>query len=409
MSAIHRQPNKYDYCIIGGGIVGAAIAWAIRQAEPHATMLLLEKEQTAAAHQTGRNSGVIHSGIYYKPGSLKAALCKQGVADTKAFCRSHDVPFRTTGKLIVATRDEEISRLENLFANGRKNGVESTLIDASQIRKLEPYVSGLAAIKVEESAIVDYSAITRAIHDELRATGCEIRFGTEVDRILEEGNRVSVIAGTTIWSARKVVACAGLMADRLATRSGLKADFRMIPFRGDYFRLSDKWASRVSQLIYPVPDPQLPFLGVHLTPMIDGTITVGPNAALATSREGYSKLSFSPRDVASFIAWSGFWKLMSRHWRSAINELESTLSESTYLELCRRYVPTLEREDLKPFRPGIRAQAVTASGEMVDDFRFLRTENSLHVVNAPSPAATSALPIGRYIANELVGGFHAEQ
>jgi L-2-hydroxyglutarate oxidase len=403
MAGSDRSGDIFDYCVVGGGIVGASVALALLEREPGARLLLIEKEGGVARHQTGRNSGVIHSGIYYKPGSLKASLCTQGVTATKDFCTRHGITFRTTGKLIVATRDHEVPRLQKLLDNAAANDVPAELIDAGEISRLEPHITGKAAVRVQTSAIVDYGEMTRVAMAQLEAAGAAIRFGASAERIIDEGAQVTVIAGGSTWRARKVVACAGLASDRLARASGLRPDFRIVPFRGDYYALDAKWQTRVSHLIYPVPDPDLPFLGVHLTPMIDGTITVGPNAVLSLAREGYSKFAVSPRDAYDSLTWPGLWRLMNRHWRAAIDEAHSAISQEVYVDLCRRYAPRLSIADLRPYRAGIRAQAISRDGTMVDDFKFLETENTLHVVNAPSPAATSALPIGKLVARRLLG------
>lgn len=394
----------YDYCVVGGGIVGASVAMAILEREPGASLLLLEKEPVCAAHQTGRNSGVIHSGIYYKPASLKASLCAQGVTATKEFCIRYGIPFRTTGKLIVATREDELPRLDKLLQNAAANDVPAAMIDTAEITRLEPFIVGKGAVRVLSSAIVDYGEVTRAILARIREAGAAIHFAVSVERIVDEGSTVTIIAGDRSWRARKAVACAGLNSDRLAISSGLEPDFRIVPFRGDYYALAEKWQTRVSHLIYPVPDPDLPFLGVHLTPMIDGAITVGPNAVLSFAREGYSRFAVSSRDSIASLTWPGLWRLMQRHWRAAMGEAHSALSQRVYVDLCRRYAPELSIADLRPYRAGIRAQAVSRDGTMVDDFKFLETENTLHVVNAPSPAATSALPIGKLVASRLLEG-----
>jgi len=403
MDQAHSSAGPFDYCVVGGGIVGASAAMAILERQPGARLLLIEKEAAPASHQTGRNSGVIHSGIYYKPGTLKALLCAQGVTATKQFCDRYAIPYRTTGKLIVATRDDELPRLTKLLANATANEVPAKLINTDEISRLEPFIVGKAAVRVLSSAIVDYRQVTKAILARLSDAGATIHFGATVDRISDEGSSVSVFSGDNRWRARKVVACAGLHSDRLAMASGLEPDFRIVPFRGDYYALARKWETRVGHLIYPVPDPDLPFLGVHLTPMIDGSITVGPNAVLSLAREGYSRFALSGRDATEAAAWPGLWRLMGKHWRAALGEARTAFSQEAYVALCRRYAPELRREDLRPYRAGIRAQAISRDGTMVDDFKFLETENTLHVVNAPSPAATSALPIGTHIAGRLLG------
>lgn len=395
--------NSADFCVVGGGIVGAATALALIDRHPGARVALFEKEGRPAAHQTGRNSGVIHSGIYYQPGSLKARLCREGERATKAFCDAHGIAYRTVGKLVVATDEAEIPRLRALADNAGVNGIDVDWIDGDEIRRREPAVTGIAAIDVSVSGIVDYAAVTRAMLDRLHASGGAVLLGTQVNSAREQDGGVMLETSAGPWRAGHAVICAGIDADRFATRSGLTPDFRMVPFRGDYYALPPERSGLVRRMIYPVPDPALPFLGVHLTPMIDGALTVGPNAVLSFAREGYGRFAIDPRDAVSAVGYSGLWRLLGQHWRSALGEFGTAMSKRAYLERCRRYAPDLTLDDLRPYRSGIRAQAITPTGEMIHDFRFLRSERILHVVNAPSPAATSAIPIGRHIVATLLG------
>lgn len=394
----------YDYCIVGGGIVGLATAMAVLEDSPDAKVLVLEKESTLAAHQTSHNSGVIHAGVYYAPGSLKARLCRIGVEATKRFCEENGLFYRTPGKLIVATDAVEHQRLDKLEVNARTNEIAVRRVEADELRELEPNISGVAALRVETTGIVDYGQVARTMGKVIEARGGEVRCGVAVDRLEEREGSVRVVAGDAVWECRKAIACAGLQADRLAERSGMKVDFRIVPFRGEYYEVRPEKRDIVSHLIYPVPDPALPFLGIHLTPMADGKLTVGPNAVLSLSREGYPKLSASPSDIASYLSFPGFWKLIKRNLSSGIGELKDSISKSSYLEKCRKYCPSLELEDLLPYRAGIRAQAVTPGGELIHDFTFLQGRNVLHVCNAPSPAATSAIPIGRMILERIKTG-----
>jgi L-2-hydroxyglutarate oxidase len=391
----------YDYCIVGGGIVGAATAMALLERDPGARLLLIERESSVAAHQTGHNSGVIHSGIYYTPGSLKARLCREGEQATKAFCDAQGVPYRVPGKLIVATEEAEIPRLRALEANAAINGIEVQWLDSTDVAKREPAITGLAALWVSTSGIVDYREVTRAMIDVVARAGAEMVYGTPVSAVQDRGTDVAIVANSRRWLARRAVVCAGIDADRLARRSGLDPDFVMIPFRGDYFQLRPELSTIVRSMIYPVPDPALPFLGVHLTPMIDGSVTVGPNAVLSAARYGYGRFSVDFKDLAATLGFAGFWRLMARHWRSVLAEAGSALSRREYLARCRRYAPSLTLEDFRPYRSGIRAQAVSPGGTMINDFHFLETDRVLHVANAPSPAATSAIPIGKWIATKL--------
>lgn len=389
----------YDYCIVGGGIVGLATAYSLLMDEPEARVAVLEKEQALAQHQTGRNSGVIHSGVYYVPGSLKARLCKAGAEATKSFCHENGIPFEVCGKLVVATDDAELGRLEGLERRASENGIAFDRVDAEELRRLEPQIVGTGALLVHDTGIVDYSRVCDGLATRIREAGGEIITGTTVAGIVESTHDVVISSRTKSWTARRLIVCAGLQSDRLARLAGLAITHHIVPFRGEYYALAPHLSGIVSRLIYPVPEPGMPFLGVHLTLMMRGGITVGPNAVLGCSREGYTKGSISATDVADFATFPGFWKMALRNWRPAVRELHSSLRKSAYLENCRKYCPSLTDDDLMPYGAGIRAQAVASDGSLIDDFLFLDTERSLHVCNAPSPAATSALPIGKMIAD----------
>lgn len=394
----------YDYCIIGGGIVGLSTAMALQDRTPGASILLLEKEPELARHQTGHNSGVIHAGIYYAPGSLKAALCREGAEASKAFCSENGIPFETCGKLLVATNDTELERMESLEERARRNGIEYSRLSMSQLRSDEPNIAGLGALLVHATGIVDYTAICRAMAARIEARGGEIRRGAEISAIAEEDGSVRVASASGRFDARRLIACAGLQSDRIALMAGLKIHHRIVPFRGEYYVLPPSKADLTRRLIYPIPDPDLPFLGIHLTRTIEGGMTVGPNAVLGFAREGYPKGSFALADVADMAAFPGFWKMAVRNWRSAIREFANSASRSRYLQECRKYCPSLTIDDLTLAQAGIRAQAVAADGSLVHDFLFEETERMLHVCNAPSPAATSAIPIGRMIVDRLLEG-----
>jgi len=396
----------YDFCIIGGGILGLTTAHELLSQNPGSSLLLIEKEANTAVHQTGHNSGVIHSGIYYRPGSLKAELCKSGADATKRFCRDNGINFETRGKLIVATDDRQLMRMHALAGTAIKNGIEFEVLGASDLTRLEPNISGAGAILVPSAGIVSYVEICAVIAERLRDAGCDIVFGSAVDAIREDAGCVYVESASRTWTARQLIVCAGLQADRLARIAGQEIDFQIIPFRGEYYELVPDKCSLVHHLVYPVPDPELPFLGIHLTPMIDGSLTVGPNAVLGLSREGYARYSFNARDVLAYTSFPGFWRLIARNWRSAASEIRSSFLKSAYLAECRKYCPSLESEDLIPRAAGIRAQAVMRDGTLVQDFLFLQTPRMLHVCNAPSPAATSAIPIARKIVSQLSGGKH---
>lgn len=393
---------RYDYVIIGGGIVGLASALALTEREMGARIALLEKESVIGRHQTSHNSGVIHSGIYYKPGSLKAELCREGAEATKAFCRANGVPFETRGKLLVATNALEAERMVGLQARARENGVACELLDAAGLVAREPAVTGLGALLIPVEGIVSYQDVAAAMACLLRERGVDIRTDTEVIRIVEEETAVRIATKGGNLVAGRLIACAGLQSDRLARSAGLKIGHRIVPFRGEYYVLPPSRTGLVKHLIYPVPDPDLPFLGIHLTPMIDGSITVGPNAVLGFAREGYPKGSVRLEDIADMASFPGFWRVIGTHWRSGMNEFAGSLSRSRYLAECRKYCPSLTLDDLRTPTAGIRAQAVLQDGTLVHDFLFIATERMLHVCNAPSPAATSAIPIGRRIVDRLL-------
>ncbi len=388
----------YDFCVIGGGIVGLATAMKLLEKQPGASLVLLEKEDSVAVHQTGHNSGVIHAGIYYVPGSLKARLCAAGATATKEFCRQHGIPFDACGKLIVATDAVELARIVALQERASANGLTLRRIGQEELKQLEPNISGIGALLSPETAIVDYRRISAAMAGTIRSQSAELCFGVEVDAIREEQGSVAIGAAGRSWTARTLVACAGLQADRLAALAGAKGDFRIVPFRGEYYRLPPEKNDIVRHLIYPAPNPDMPFLGIHLTRMIDGGVTVGPNAVLGLAREGYPKLSANFRDMASLFGYPGFWRLIASNAGYAVGELKNSIWKRGYLAECRKYCPSLNLEDLMPWSAGIRAQAVTSRGEAIHDFLVVETARTLHVCNAPSPAATSAIPIGDMIA-----------
>jgi len=390
----------YDYCIIGGGIIGLATAHKLLEIHPSASLLLIEKETAFGRHQSGHNSGVIHAGIYYEPGSLKAKLCRDGLEATVAFCQQHNIAYMQCGKLIVATNSVEEARLDGLYLRAQSNGIKLTRLSGEELRELEPNIAGTAALLSSDTGIVDYREVCATLAELIAAKGAKIVLGSKVNRILENEDFVEVGTEVSAWKVKKLIVCGGLQADRLARLAGLAVDFRIIPFRGEYFRLPADKSGIVQHLIYPVPDPSLPFLGVHLTRMIDGSITLGPNAVLGLAREGYPKLSINLKDIASFASYSGFWKLIWQHRSHTIRELKGSLSRAAYLKSCQKYCPELALTDLLPYQAGIRAQVVKRNGEAVHDFMYEQTDRMLHVYNAPSPAATSALPIGEMIARK---------
>ncbi len=392
----------YDFCIIGGGIVGLATAMRLLQLRPGASLLLLEKEESLARHQTGHNSGVIHAGIYYAPGSLKADLCKRGAQATKDFCDEHEIPYDVCGKLLVASSALELQRMDALLERSKLNGLDVSRVDAGELREREPNIVGQGGLFVSSTGIVDYRQVCRAMASVIERAGGEVRLEVQVDAIREGGEHVLIRSGEQTWKAKQLVACAGLQSDRLARLAGIEVQHQIIPFRGEYYRLPASRNDIVRHLIYPIPDPALPFLGIHLTRMIDGSVTVGPNAVLGFAREGYPKFSTNLSDVAEYARFPGFWKTIGANLRSGLSEMKNSLFKAGYLEQCRKYCPSLELSDLQPMEAGIRAQAVLRDGTLVHDFLFLETPRMLHVCNAPSPAATSAIPIGEMIAERLL-------
>lgn len=398
-----RAAIDCEFAVIGAGIVGLATALALIERRPGASVLVLDKETAVARHQSGHNSGVIHAGVYYPPGSLKARLCREGNEATRRFCEQHGIAFEVCGKLIVATSALEAERLAALRDRCRANRLAFEELTGEQLRAIEPHVRGVAALRILQTGIVDYRRVCSALGAELERRAAGVRFGFEARSIHESSGRIVIgsSCGETVRAAYLVV-CAGLQSDRLARLAGLEPKARIIPFRGEYFRLSAAKGELISHLIYPVPDPALPFLGVHLTRTIDGGIVVGPNAVLALARERYAAGSIDLRDAAATLGYRGLWRLLATHWRSALTEFAGSLSKSRYLEQCRKYCPELVLDDLEPHPAGIRAQAVLPDGTLVHDFLFAETDRMVHVLNAPSPAATAALPIGQMVAERLL-------
>ncbi|EOW9219541.1 L-2-hydroxyglutarate oxidase [Vibrio cholerae] len=395
----------YDYVIVGGGIVGVSTAWQLKQRYPEKSILLVEKEAGFSRHQTGHNSGVIHAGVYYAPGSLKADFCKRGVERTLAFCEQHDIPVENCGKLLVATNEQELERMHALYDRCLQNQIDVEKLDAVQLKLAEPNIRGLGAILVKATSIVNYRLVTEKMAEAFMQLGGEVKIGTEVVGLEETPSSVTLTCQQknqrVSYQARFLVTCSGLMADRLTKMLGLPTDFQIIPYRGEYYRLAAKHNQVVRHLIYPIPDPELPFLGVHLTRMIDGSVTVGPNAVQGFKREGYGKWNVSLRDVWEMARFPGFWKVSAKHFKTGMVEMKNSWWKVGYLQLVRKYCPSIELPDLEPYPAGIRAQAVLSDGTLVHDFLFAESPRSLHVCNAPSPAATSAMPIGEYLCDKI--------
>lgn len=398
----------YDLTIIGGGIVGLATALAVQQRTPGLSVLLLEKEATLASHQTGHNSGVLHSGVYYAPGSLKAKLCTRGRQRMVDFARAHDVPHDVCGKIITATDEAELPRLHQIYTTGRENGLTGLrLIDPAEIRAIEPHCAGRQAIFVPQAGIIDYRAVALRMADEVRRLGRRSRIltGRPVTRLRADGADHLVTAGTDTFRTRHLIFCGGLFADRLARAQGLTVPERIVGFRGDYYELTPAARHKVRHLIYPVPDPAFPFLGVHFTRMVGGGIECGPNAVFTFKREGYGKTDFSLADTRDALSYGGTWRLFRRHWRFGLNEYRRAFSKRRFLQTLQRLIPDLQPADIRPGRAGVRAVLLSPDGETRSDFRIEEGPGSLHVLNAPSPAATASLAIGDEIADRAARAF----
>lgn len=395
---------KYDTIIVGGGIVGLATAYKYQLAHPHRTVLVLEKEKALATHQTGRNSGVIHSGIYYKPGSLKATTCRDGYHQLIAFAKEHHVAHDICGKIIVATNESELPQIDRILQRGIENGLEGLeVIGPEAIREIEPHVSGLQAIRVPQTGIIDYVGFSEALAAEITRINPEshVLKDQRVMDIRESNGEKQVVTHTDTYTAQQVVVCGGLEADRLAALDGVNTDVRIVPFRGDYYDLTEQGMHKVKHLIYPVPNPDFPFLGVHFTRMIKGGVECGPNAVFAFKREGYSRTSFNLKDTLSSLSFGGTWKLFAQHWRYGLGEYERAFSKSKFLHALRALIPNLQPEDITPARAGVRAQALRPDGSLVDDFVIEKGRVAVHVINAPSPAATACLAIGDRVLEAL--------
>lgn len=396
--------KRYDFVVVGGGIVGAATARELTARYPGRSVLLLDKESEFGHHQTGHNSGVIHSGIYYAPGSLKAELCRLGAAATEQFAEEHSIAWSRIGKLLVATSEPEMARMADLAERAKLNQIEATVLSAAELREREPNIRGLGALHIAATGITDYRRINVRLAELVAEAGGTLMRDTELTGIDERADSVVLSTSRGEIEAGQVVFCAGVQADRIARMGGLDVDFAMIPFRGEYYDVRPERADLARTLIYPIPDPELPFLGVHLTPTVDGGLNVGPNAVLGLAREGYPKFSFDARDALDIARFPGMWRVAKDNVATGAREMWNSVSKRGYLKLCQKYCPDLRLEDLTPREAGIRAQAVMRDGTFVHDFLMRETARTLHVVNAPSPAATSALPIAQRIVDQLGAG-----
>ncbi|MCX2726037.1 L-2-hydroxyglutarate oxidase [Thermomicrobium sp. 4228-Ro] len=392
----------YDVIVIGAGIVGLATAREILQRRPRLRLAVLEKESRVAAHQSGHNSGVIHSGLYYRPGSLKARACVAGAAKLIRYCEERGIPYRLIGKLVVATTPDEVPRLLELYDRGQRNGVQGLqLLSAEEIREREPAVTGVRALWSPRTGIVDFARVAESFAEDVRLAGGEIHFCRTVLGFQRRNGRIRVETTGGDYEARFVVVCAGLYSDRLARSSGGRADPAIVPFRGDYYVLRPERQCLVKTNVYPVPDPRFPFLGVHFTPRMDGSVWLGPNAVLAFAREGYRKTDVNWRDLLETFRYPGFRRLARRYWRVGLQELWRDFSKRAFLRDLRRFVPELDEDDLVPGPAGVRAQALSLDGQLIDDFVLDRQPGIVHVRNAPSPAATSSLEIARLIVDDV--------
>jgi L-2-hydroxyglutarate oxidase len=394
----------HDYVIIGGGIVGLATAMALGNKHPKASLLVLEKEQELAQHQTGRNSGVIHSGIYYKPGSLKARLSLEGNRSMVEFCREHGIKHEVCGKVIVATKASELPLLGSLFQRGLDHGLAVARLAPEQVQEIEPHVRCVAGIKVPSAGIVNYREVSAKYVELIKSNGGTVQTGTHVERLRRVNGTHVIETPLGEFEAGFIINCAGLFSDRVTRFSGLDPGAKIIPFRGDYYELVPEKRNLVRTLVYPVPNPDFPFLGIHFTRMIGGSVHAGPNAVLAFKREGYRRTDINCADLFETITFPGFWKLARKHYRDGLIEMVRSVSKRVFVRNLQQLVPEVTEDDLVPTQSGVRAQALMRDGKLVDDFLIVKGENSIHVCNAPSPAATASLEIGRFIANQLPEG-----
>jgi L-2-hydroxyglutarate oxidase len=391
----------FDFAIIGGGIVGLSTGMAIYQRFPNAKVVVIEKESVVADHQTGHNSGVIHSGIYYKPGSFKARFARQGSQSMREFCQMYGIEHDICGKVIVATKQEEIPLLDNLYKRGEENGLSISRISSDQLLEIEPHVNGLAAIRVPVAGIVNYRQVSEKFAEIIKENGGEIHLNTKVEKIHEESDQVTIETTRGIIKANMVINCAGLHSDRMATAAGYKTDMKIVPFRGEYYKLKPEKRYLVKHLIYPVPNPKFPFLGVHFTRMISGEVDAGPNAVLSFKREGYKKTDFNAKDLAEVLSYGGFWKLAGKFMKEGMEEYVRSFSKKQFTKSLQELIPEIQEDDLIPAPAGVRAQALKADGNMVDDFQIIVGKRSIHVCNAPSPAATASIEIGKEVVRRI--------
>jgi L-2-hydroxyglutarate oxidase len=394
---------KYDIVVIGGGIVGLSSAFHMLKKQPGLKVAVLEKEDAVASHQTGHNSGVIHSGIYYKPGSLKAQNCINGYNMLLEFCKEHGVKYELCGKLIVAVDKNEIPELEKLYKRGHENGLtEIFMLEKERIAEFEPHLNGVKAIRVPYTGIIDYTEVCEKLAELVISMGGEVHLGQKVTGISNSGGSTYIQTETNTWETVMMVNCAGLYCDKIAEMAGEQTDTRIIPFRGEYFMLKPDKKHLVKDLIYPVPDPNFPFLGVHFTRMIHGDVEAGPNAVLAFQREGYQKSDVDVAELFESLTWPGFQKVATKYFKTGMGEFYRSFSKAAFTKALQRLIPEVQEDDLIPAEAGVRAQACDRTGGLLDDFKIIERKNAIHILNAPSPAATSSLSIGASIADLVV-------
>lgn len=397
---------KADILIVGAGIIGLSTAYQLSEINPDKKIVVLDKESRAAEHQTGHNSGVIHSGIYYRPGSYKAEFAKNGSASMIEFCKTHNIEYNQCGKVIVATEEEEIERMRNLYERGLENGLDVTLLDGEEVRKIEPYVNTVGGIRVKNTGIVNFREVTEKYGELFVKNGGEIHYNNKVEAIKNNADTIEVTTNKTIYEVGYLVNCAGLYSDKLAKLSGIDTDVKIIPFRGEYFKLNEDVKKYVKTLIYPVPNPELPFLGVHFTNMIGGGVDVGPNAVLGFKKEAYKKIGFDKSETLEILTFPGLYRMGLKNVKEAIGEYYRSFNKKAFVKAARKLIPLIKAEDITPMEAGVRAQAMKPDGTLLDDFYFEENDRSIHVLNAPSPAATCSIEIGKEIARRFNDKFN---
>lgn len=397
----------YDFTIIGAGIVGLSTAYKLSQSYPDAHILILEKEDRVAAHQTGNNSGVIHSGIYYKPSSYRAKNCVNGRHQLVDFCQEHEITHEICGKVIVATEEDELDRLDKIFETGSINNIEGIKkVGPDELKEIEPYAAGIKAIHVPCTGIVDFIGVCEKLRELIEQKNGSVKFDQKVTGINQNGSSLTVKTQTDQFSTQHLINCAGLYSDRVAQSAGVKTDLQIVPFRGEYYQLTPEAEHMANGLIYPMPNPEFPFLGVHFTKMAVGGVECGPNAVFAFKREGYEKLSFNLEETIETINFPGFWKLAKQHWRMGVGEYYRSFSKKAFVQGLQKLIPSIQPQHLEPAPAGVRAMALRPNGDIVDDFQFAATDREIHVLNAPSPAATAGLAIGDEIVKQAQNNFN---